>query len=442
MALISKTITSILAAAIIVSQAFGQAGPQTGVSGPGAGSGGGSGTPGGANTDVQFNSSGSFGGDSGFVYAGSGVARLSASMAIAGCTIGGNAFCVTGSSALGATTVTGSFTATGLVTNADLANPATTVNGQTCTLGSTCTVAAAAGTLTGTTLASNVVTSSITSVGTLVGGATGAGFTVALATSTISGVLPVANHGGSAASHATVIDVAGTATWKVISDCTDTGGNHLNYTQSTDAFSCGTSGGGGGLTVNMSAVAGGNDTRVFFQDGASPTGVLQQNSQLTFAKASGTLTANILNSSNGFTFSTGVGTGPQTFSSGLSSYPNGGNGIVLNNYFGTNPYAFNVSNSGGFEMWANLASSSPVLLMQAAASGGVVFSTLNVGSSVGSAATGEFNIQKVAVGSNPGAGFGKLSVVAGTNSGTCKLIMFAGLSNTPVTIVDNVGSGC
>lgn len=29
--------------------------------------------------------------------------------------------------------------------------------------------------------------------------------------------------------------------WKVISDCQDSGGNHLNYTQSTDAWSCGTS---------------------------------------------------------------------------------------------------------------------------------------------------------------------------------------------------------
>jgi hypothetical protein len=35
------------------------------------------------------------------------------------------------------------------------------------------------------------------------------------------------------------------ATWayKAVPDCTDTGGNHLNFTQSTDAFSCGTSGG-------------------------------------------------------------------------------------------------------------------------------------------------------------------------------------------------------
>lgn len=51
------------------------------------------------------------------------------------------------------------------------------------------TVTAAAGTLTGTTLAAAVVSSSLTSVGTLTGGATGAGFTVALSSSTITGTL-------------------------------------------------------------------------------------------------------------------------------------------------------------------------------------------------------------------------------------------------------------
>lgn len=56
-------------------------------------------------------------------------------------------------------------------------------------------VVAPAGTLTGTTLASNVVTSSLTSVSTLVGGATGAGFTIALSASTITGALPTANAG-------------------------------------------------------------------------------------------------------------------------------------------------------------------------------------------------------------------------------------------------------
>src|SRR4051812_45618973 len=35
---------------------------------------------------------------------------------------------------------------------------------------------------------------------------------------------------------------------KSIPDCTDTGGNHLNYTASSNSMSCGTSGGAGGGT--------------------------------------------------------------------------------------------------------------------------------------------------------------------------------------------------
>jgi hypothetical protein len=42
----------------------------------------------------------------------------------------------------------------------------------------------------------------------------------------------------------------------------------------------------------------------------------------------------------------------------------------------------------------------------------------------------------------PGAGFGELMWVAGSNAGTCKLVALAGTSTTPTTIVDNVGSGC
>ena len=55
----------------------------------------------------------------------------------------------------------------GQVTNAMLGNASTTVNGQTCTLGASCTAAAAAGTLTGSTLASGVTGSSLTSLGTI-----------------------------------------------------------------------------------------------------------------------------------------------------------------------------------------------------------------------------------------------------------------------------------
>lgn len=58
----------------------------------------------------------------------------------------------------------------------------------------TATAAPASG-LTGTTLASGVVTSSLTSTGTLTGGATGAGFTVALGTSTVTGILGAVNGG-------------------------------------------------------------------------------------------------------------------------------------------------------------------------------------------------------------------------------------------------------
>lgn len=72
--------------------------------------------------------------------------------------------------------------------------PSITANGKgLITAVTTNVVIAPAGTLTGTTMASNVVTSSLTSVGTLAGGATGAGFTVALTTSTVTGNLPIAN---------------------------------------------------------------------------------------------------------------------------------------------------------------------------------------------------------------------------------------------------------
>lgn len=38
---------------------------------------------------------------------------------------------------------------------------------------------------------------------------------------------------------------------KTVPDCTDTGGNHLNYTQSSNSFSCGTSGDGSGQTTGV-----------------------------------------------------------------------------------------------------------------------------------------------------------------------------------------------
>jgi hypothetical protein len=66
--------------------------------------------------------------------------------------------------------------------------------------------------------------------------------------------LVAADLAASAASHAVPVDVGGTPTWKVLPDCQDASG-HLNYTQSTDAFSCGT-GGGGNVTGPGSSISG------------------------------------------------------------------------------------------------------------------------------------------------------------------------------------------
>lgn len=68
---------------------------------------------------------------------------------------------------------------------------------------------------------------------------------------------------------------------------------------------------------------------------------------------------------------------------------------------------------------------------------------LDIGGTTANVAFGEIGSVKIsASGSAPGAGFGKLSWVAGTTGSSCKLIAYAGTSTTPVTIVDNVGTGC
>lgn len=46
-----------------------------------------------------------------------------------------------------------------------------------------------------------------------------------------------------------IADSSSAGTWRTITNCTDTGGNHLNYTQSSNAFSCGTSTAGFTLTT-------------------------------------------------------------------------------------------------------------------------------------------------------------------------------------------------
>ena len=60
--------------------------------------------------------------------------------------------------------------------------------------------------------------------------------------------------------------------------------------------------------------------------------------------------------------------------------------------------------------------------------------------------SGALGLNKIAAsGSAPGAAGGKLELVCGTGAGTAKLIVYAGTSTTPSTIVDNIGgsvTGC
>ncbi len=44
--------------------------------------------------------------------------------------------------------------------------------------------------------------------------------------------------------------------------------------------------------------------------------------------------------------------------------------------------------------------------------------------------------------SAPGAGYVSFKAVAGTTSGKCKIVMKAGTSATPITLIDDIGSGC
>jgi hypothetical protein len=75
-------------------------------------------------------------------------------------------------------------------------------------------------------------------------------------TSEVTGTLPVANGGTGRSSltgddYTLVADSATSLTPRQLPNCTDTGGQHLNYSQATNTFSCGTSSGSSGTTKLM-----------------------------------------------------------------------------------------------------------------------------------------------------------------------------------------------
>lgn len=81
----------------------------------------------------------------------------------------------------------------------------------------------------------------------------------------LQGTLPAAKGGTGAAPGAAdqvlVSDSTSAATWKSVPDCTDTGGNHLNYTASSNTLSCGTSSSGGGSSNTSFVFLAADDAR-------------------------------------------------------------------------------------------------------------------------------------------------------------------------------------
>lgn len=120
------------------------------------------------------------------------------------------------------------------------------------TAAATVPVVAPAGTLSGSSLALGVTGSSLTSVGTLTGGSTGAGFTVSLGSSTISGTLPAS------AQPALTGDVTNTAgsTATTLAPSGATSGSYLMPSVTADAKGRITSITNGALTGDVTTAAG------------------------------------------------------------------------------------------------------------------------------------------------------------------------------------------
>lgn len=204
------------------------------------------GSPAGSDTQIQFNDGGAFGGDSQFIYDKSThTFKLGTGSSAQGYI---KLFDTGGTNYAGIkapSSVSGSYTwilpaadASGCVKS----DGAGTISVSSCGSGTVSTTGSPAS----GNLAKFSGSTSLTN-GDLSGDATTSG-TLVVTVPKVNGVA----YPSSPSTHSVpVITASNTATYKVVPDCTDTTGNHLNYTQSTDAFSCGTSSSGGGGTASV-----------------------------------------------------------------------------------------------------------------------------------------------------------------------------------------------
>lgn len=136
----------------------------------------------------------------------------------------------------------------------------------------------------------------------------------------------------------------------------------------------------------------------------------------------------------------GLFLGPQV---GSTTAATGNNVILIGTNSSTDTPASNTTNymaiGGGSTpiMFATSTNATPAVSIPG---------SLSLGSGSLTVSAGSIGLTKItASAAAPGAGGGKIELVCGTNSGTAKLIAYAGTSTTAVTILDNIGAsvtGC
>lgn len=176
------------------------------------------------------------------------------------------------------------------VPNTALANSSVTIAGHAVALGASQTLSCAdlsdAGSgCTGTTSSGGTVSSVATGFGLTGGTITTSG--------TVSMVAPGADD------QVYVSDSTSAATWRTLPSCPDSGGNHFNYTASTNSFSCGTSTSGltGNQTVTLSGDASGSGATAITVTNAKVNGV-------AYPASPSTDTVPVVTASNTITYET------------------------------------------------------------------------------------------------------------------------------------------
>jgi hypothetical protein len=129
------------------------------------------------------------------------------------------------------------------------------------TITSTGTVACATCVTSASALTSNRVMAGAGSQASQVSDLTGDVTTSGSMATTVAKVDGVAYPSGPSTHQVPVVTATNTATYKTVPDCTDTSGNHINYTQSSDSFSCGNTGATSGTVTTTGSPASGNLTK-------------------------------------------------------------------------------------------------------------------------------------------------------------------------------------